>query len=884
MFRCKSKRLLHPVRRIRGFVHSLIDAALKGTHDHYLFFLPGRKGYFCDALLRLLFAGIKDDPEQLGKLDRIPGNAVIVYMNQYPSKFDFLLYHIRYAGRRKPAPEIGFGYHIFFLQPVSRLLRILLSKIDFFLRHLALPNPYKSGYLEKALLGGHAAFLSLVDPQGFYRRFIKSKTDPVRFLLNLQQKTDRPVVIVPHLLFFDRKPNPDVNSMTDVMFGPLARPGIIRRLAVLFTRPRSVFFEISQPVNLRKFMDAEENRGKGTEYLTLVLRRNLLHQLNRHRQSITGPVVKSRQELKESILTGQRLKSFMDQLVEKRGTPLLRLRKKADAYLNEIAARPNAGMIKVAEMIVGWILKTLFQEVAYNKEELQRVKTMAQQGPVIFVPCHKSHVDYLMLPYLMYQNNMPVPLIAAGKNLSFWPIGPFFRSGGAFFLRRTFRGNVLYSRVFAEYIHKLLEEGYNIKIFIEGTRSRTGKLITPKFGFLSILLNAYKNGACPDLIFAPIFIGYDRVLEEKAYIHEIEGGQKKPESISQVFRARKVLKNRYGKIYIKFSEPLSLNALTADGATALADLDSKHFNMFCRNLGYRIISAIDTVTVVTPHALVACSLLNSIDKRRTLSEIEADLDTYLLFLNTQRATLADTLTSNRRHAVDHVIESYIGRKFIEKIGGDEEEALDPDPLFVVVESKRPLLEFYKNNCISFFVPAALTALSILDVDVFQFKSSDLYERYKDLQYFFKFEFAYDVDRPPEYYVRKTLKAFIDDGVLMPHRTLPETYQLTSAGLRKLKGYGRLLKSFFESYWVVLLWFSRHPASDISSRDRLKKMQAAGSRMLKNHEIDLIESLSRASYANAVNFFTTNGIKGAGDSQKIAAYQQLIQRHLALVNV
>ena len=375
------------------------------------------------------------------------------------------------------------------------------------------------------------------------------------------------------------------------------------------------------PVNLQLFLNSPENRDLSEEQQALMLRRNLLLQINRHRQSITGPMRKSIEEVKESILTNQRLKSYMDLHAEKRNIPLWKVRKKADAYLDEIAAKQNAGLLRFAEVTVGWILNTMFQGVSYNEDGLNRVKTMAQKGPLVFVPCHKSHVDYLMLPYLMYIKNMPVPLIAAGKNLSFWPMGPVFRALGAFFLRRTFKGNVLYAKVFGEYIHKLLEEGFNLKVFIEGTRSRTGKLIMPKLGFLSILLNAYKNGACEDLVFAPVYIGYDRVLEEKSYLHEVEGGKKEDENFLQVLNARKFLKNRYGKIYIKFNDPISLNTILAQDNLTLAEMSQKDQNALCRNLGHRIINAINTVTVVTPHALVASALLNSTKKLLTYKRI-----------------------------------------------------------------------------------------------------------------------------------------------------------------------------------------------------------------------------------------------------------------------
>jgi glycerol-3-phosphate O-acyltransferase len=123
-------------------------------------------------------------------------------------------------------------------------------------------------------------------------------------------------------------------------------------------------------------------------------------------------------------------------------------------------------------------------------------------------------------------------------------------------------------------------------------------------------LDAYKNGVCDDMIFAPIYIGYDRVLEEGAYLHELEGGQKKPESFWQVLKARKFLKRRYGKIYIQFHEPLSLKDILNQQGTSLSEMKPKEKNAFCRNLGHRVINSINKKTVVTPHGLVASALLN----------------------------------------------------------------------------------------------------------------------------------------------------------------------------------------------------------------------------------------------------------------------------------
>jgi glycerol-3-phosphate O-acyltransferase len=506
---------------------------------------------------------------------------------------------------------------------------------------------------------------------------------------------------------------------------------------------------------------------------------------------------------------------------------------------------------------------------------------MSQQGPLILIPCHKSHIDYLIMSYVLYQNRMPCPHIAAGQNLSFWPMGVVFRAAGAFFLRRSFRGAVLYSRVFSEYIYKLLEEGFNIEIFIEGGRSRSGKLLMPKLGFLSILLNAFKSGACEDMIFVPVHIGYDQILEEGAYLHEIGGGKKEPENLSQIIKARRFLKQRFGKIYINFHEPISLNALLNDYGTSLAEMPQKTQNALCRDLGWRVINAIDRVSVVTPHSLVAAAILNSPSKRFSGKELFAILDTYLKLLSTQKAKLTDTLLMDHQRACEQALESYLQRKIIELPDG-EKGMPGEIAQYHLPPAQRLQLEYYKNNCIAYFVPIAITAMAILSKDAFQFSSTDLHDRYDSLKEIFKQEFAFDADRNAAIHVRKTIKAFIDQAILMPHRSMPETYQITSSGLRNLKLFARFLKPYFESYLVVLQFFRQTPRNKARGKDRLKKMLGIGKTMLKQGEIELTESLSKINFENGISFFTSRKVKGAEDDKVIKEHEELIRNYLQFI--
>ena len=855
-----------------------INKILGGSHDFFPCFLPHTMGRLSNLLLKLFYSGIRVDESQIEIIQKLEENVHVIYVTKFKNYFEYLFYFSRYKQLGLPYPQIGFDYKVYLWQPIARLFKMLLAHLDFFARHRSLPDPYKNGYIQQELINGRSGFLSLVGKKNFYRRFVKAKTDPIRYLIDLQKKINRPIVIIPQLMFFSKTARRDNPTLIDIVFGPEDKPGKIRRLFMLFKNPGNVFVEVSTPLNLHQYLQSPGILGQSPDYQSLVLRRDLLIQLNRHRQSITGPIRKSKEELKESILTNERFQKFMDSYAENREFPIREVHRKADAYLEEIAANYKPAFIKIASVLVGWLIRTMFDGVTTNHSVLNKVKNMSLKGPLILIPCHKSHIDYLILSYLLYHNNMPVPHVAAGKNLSFWPMGPLFRSGGAFFLRRSFRGAVLYSKVFAEYIHKLLEEGYNIEQFIEGGRSRTGKLLMPKLGLLSILLNAYKNSACDDMIFVPIYVGYDRILEETSYLHELEGGQKQPENLLQVIRARKFLKKRCGKIYIKFHDPISINELLQQNGRSLADMKSKEQNAMIRNLGYKVINAINRVSVVTPHALAASAILNFTKDKFSFSELLKVNKVYMNYLATQKVKLADTLALDHVRAFEQVVDTYTQRKFIEPISKNKNDN-STDKKYVVNVNRRPYLEYYKNNSIAFFIPAAYTANAILENDTFRFSTPDLHARYAFWQDFFKYEFAYDVDQIPEFYVRKCIKAFIDDAIVIPHQTLPDTYDVTPSGFRKLKLFALFLKTYFESYWIVINYFKRKPHNSLKAKDRLKKIAARGDRMYKRKEIERKEALSKINYQNAVDFFTSKGIKGADDSEKIDFYAEAIQNGL-----
>lgn len=849
----------------------------------YLSHFPVKIGFLSSAILNFFLTRTKVNKAQISVLKQLSEKGIVVYANKYKSNFDFLFFYARYKQLNLPFPEIGFYYRILSWQPMSRLIKAFFTNIRYFIKHFSLSNPFQNGYYREALTSGKSGFVSLIDKKGFYRRFVKAKTDPLRYLIEIQKDLDKPIYIVPQIIFYSNNPRRSVPTLTDILFGSEEKPGKIKRLFTLLKNPKKVFVAICDPVNIKQFLGREHVQSLDIEHQAFTLRRLLVQRINRHRQSIIGPVIKSRVELKENILTHNRLQQFIRKHAEETETPLPQVQKKAGEYLEEIAADYSQNWIRMYDITLRIMFKLLFDGMIMDTEGLEKLRNMSPKGPLIIVPCHKSHLDYLIISWLFLHNHLPCPHIAAGKNLSFWPIGTIFRGGGAFFLRRTFKGEPLYAKVFSEYIYKILQEGFNIEFFIEGGRSRTGKLLMPKLGLLSIIMEAFRNKACEDLIFVPVFIGYDRVLEEKAYIHEIEGGQKEPESLKQVIKARKSLTARYGKVYVNYSDPISLKDYLSKNRINLETLAKEEHAELCNTLGLQFLNAINNVSVVTPHGVMAGALLNISKKRFAKSLLVSCLDTYMAHLQATYATLADTLRSDAANAFDQVLETFVTRKFIERAAGiNADESSEMGELLKIHEHKRPSLDYYKNNCIIFFIPAAFTAVSILHTDSFQFAASDLLSEYRFLQELFSSEFAFDNSKPADQMIRKTLKAFIDDSMLIPHQTLPDTYRLTSSGFRKLKFFARFLKTFYESYLIVLTFYLRYPKDSVDAKDRLKKIQSMGNRMYKQKEIDRIESLSKISFKNAITFFDSVGLNGTENTEKIDFYINRITNHINLL--
>ena len=865
--------------KLRSFLVCMLD----NTYDYFLCFYPGNSGYLIKKLIRRLINNINFDDHNIEKIKNIDTDSIVVYASKNKRTLDFLYYHTKLKNLDLPYPQIAFDFTFFFLLPVKRLLRIFLCHMDYFLHHFSFQDAYTTGYAIKELLNGKSGFVCLIEEDDFYRRFVKSTPDPFFLLIELQKSIDKPVMIIPEDIFYVTKPMRKETTLVDIFFGTHEKPGRIKRLFTILRHPEKIRVELAAPVNLKEFINRPEIEQLDSEFQTHRLRRHLVDTLNRQRKSITGPVLKSRQEITEDILTRKYLREYLAEYASQNKLTLRKTHKKAAGYIKEIAANYNLHFINFGNWLLTWVFKNIFEDLVINQKEINRMREKSTKAPLILVPCHKSHLDYLLLPYVMFRNNMPCPHIAAGKNLSFWPLGPLFRRGGAFFIRRTFIGAPLYAKIFAAYLEKLLYEGFNIKIFIEGTRSRTGKLLAPKPGGLAMLINAYNNGACNNLYFVPIFVGYDHVLEEDAYLKEIEGGKKKPETLKGLFHARKFLKKKYGKVYIKFDEPISIKDYIQGKNIDLSKTSNEEYIQFVKSFGYKLINAINTNAVATPHGIIASAVLNCSKNTFTKKQMITRVNTYMSMLSFMNAELSETLLVDPDNTLNSVIHNFISRNFIE-LADEDDDDITEHTVFIIKNNKRAILDYYKNSVVSFFVYFAYTAVAILETDRFIFSSSDLVTRYKFLEKIFTDEFFFDEETTYEENISFCIKGFINDGILVPDSSELDMFRITSKGLRKLKWFAAFLQPFFESYKTCLLYFEKYETGKHKEKERVKKIHSIGTKLYKGKLISLKESLSQVNYKNAANYFTKNGINGSQDQAQIDYYKDILDRLMHLIAI
>ena len=524
------------------------------------------------------------------------------------------------------------------------------------------------------------------------------------------------VQIVPVVILWGRSPDQQ-DSILRALFSETWRaPGRLRQLLTILLNGRHVLVRFNPPLPLRELLAGGLNEAQALRKLSRVLR---VH-FRRQRQMAIGPDLSHRNTQVETLLLAAPVRLAIAAESTAHGIALGEAESRARHFALEIASDYSYGVVRAMSLFLTWLWTRLYDGVeVHNFEVVTRIA--AGQG-IVYVPCHRSHIDYLLLSYVIYRNGLTPPHIAAGANLNMPLVGPLLRRGGAFFLRRSFKGEPLYAAVFHEYLHLMLTRGFPLEYFIEGGRSRSGRMLMPKAGILGMTVRSFVRQHARPLVFVPVYIGYEKMMEGRTYVAELAGKPKKGESLWDLLQSARRLKRVFGKVHVNFGEPLVLsdfldsqhpgwsdaevdanaeankqaNANTMPDAVVRTDWPREA----TRSAALELAKRINAAAVLNPVNLVALALLAT--PRQTLDE-----QALYRLLGHYQALMRDAPYAATTIAC--VLDPRQIVASVEHLGVIERLAHPFGELMRVPEAQAPLLAYFRNNVLHLFALPALIA-------------------------------------------------------------------------------------------------------------------------------------------------------------------------------
>ncbi|HNR86791.1 MAG TPA: 1-acyl-sn-glycerol-3-phosphate acyltransferase [Spirochaetota bacterium] len=803
-----------------------------------------------EFLARIFFRNFDIDPNSLTTLKEYSEKGSVVFASFHGSNISLLILHHVLRRTGVSPPDYAMEYNPFLLQTLG----YVFSRLGHFLnglfsrRDAAVTTEFD--YVEGLVRSGKSILVSLMSRRFFLRRYLEIRHDSIIALVEMQRRTQRPIFLIPEMIFWNMNPEKSRSILSSSALGDR------RFLQALFAVVKSVtpsFVRLSTPINLQE--EIASSPSADSAHIAIRIRNKLLEQLHYEKRTALGPVLRSSQEMMERILYHKNVLGVIGEVSRSQRISSRRLKKRAYRYYREIAADFSILYIKLFEKALDWMFRKIFDGISYDPDSLQLIRDAAKRGPLIITPCHKSHMDYLLISYIFFKNKIIPPHIAAGVNLSFFPMGHIFRRSGAFFLRRSFKGQELYTAVFKQYIKTMVAEGYTIEFFIEGGRTRTGKLALPKLGFLHFLIEAVQEGYNKDMVFVPISINYDRILEETSYLEELRGKEKVAESTSSFLEGRKLLRRKYGRVYVSFNAPFTYREVM-ERLPEQADAPSE--------IGTMIIDKINEVTTVTPFALATTAILLLSVKgfsRAMLAEKIALMHDYL---HKRGVTLSASLSdaANLDEIIEYVLVSYLEDKIIEKLSFDEIAGeAGAEDFYILREENRSRIAFYKNSIIHYFIPLSYCALALL-ADARRggvTTTTTLAQEYASIRELMRREFVHSSAEgadAPEREERAALQYLIGAGMVVADG---ETVRIGDQAADTLKFYAKILREYLESYYIVLGAVLDYRRGKVNRKDFTVQVRRKGIQLYHIGIVGLAEALSLPNYNNAISVCIDNRI-------------------------
>ncbi|MHB8419574.1 MAG: 1-acyl-sn-glycerol-3-phosphate acyltransferase [Myxococcales bacterium] len=770
-----------------------------------------------------------------------------------------------YVMRSAAALNLAYFDHAYALRgiPVAKVVHGLGGR---FWRGFELPQtrPVDAGELAAAVAAGREAMIFLRHAEAFGARGGTPAEDPFPELVRRARAGDRRVFLVPQVLVWGRHPGRLQGGVVDALFGTPDSPNLLRTAGAFLLNYRSATAKVGQAIDLQAYL--RDHPDESDALAARKIRGALWQHLARETRVVRGPQLKTPARVAEEVLRDRALKQALEKVAAEQQLPPREVEAQARAALQEIAAQYSPTTIGVLKPALDVIFDRIYDGIEIDAQGMERLRRAAARSSLVLCPSHKSHVDYLILSKVLYDAGLQPPHIAAGANLSFFPLGTIFRKSGAFFLRRSFKGDRLYGAVFRAYVKRLMRDGFSQEFFIEGGRSRTGKLLAPKLGLLSMEVDAWAEGASQDVSFVPIAIDYEKIVEGGAYASELAGGEKQKEDVRGLLRTPQVLRSRYGRIYIQVDEPVSLRDFFRERHLDPRAHTEAERRALVQVLAHRIVWGIARSATVTPASLIAAAVLSH-RERGVPSPIMASR---IAFLRNAAERGGARLSRVLYEAPsDPLAEGPIQAtlKLLCEDGSIRRLEAFGETYFAPNESSRTQLSFYKNNLLQHHVASSLVAAALLSFREGPPSVAAARERTLWLSRLFKFEFVYRVGASFEQIFDETVESLVALGLLEKPR---EVLRPASIGAReRLELLRDLVRDFLEGYWVCAEALAELvSAPEMEGRELVRRALERGRAAFLAGGIEGPEALSRPNLENALLAFADLGYVEPSSEKKL----------------
>ncbi len=573
--------------------------------------------------------------------------------------------------------------------------------------------------------------------------------------------------------------------------------------------------------------------------------------LDRAERKVRGARYKVPRFLHEEILTRPSFRGGLDHLAREEGRKPAAVRRAAERYLKEIAANHSPRMIDIFAQLSRSSSTRGYNALRFEQQEIETIRGLAQQHPVVFLPTHKSNLDHMVLFHLLHEDGMPPNHTAGGINMNFLPFGPVARRAGIFFIRRSFSDNEIYKFVLRAYVDFLVEKRFPLEWFIEGGRSRSGKMLPPRYGMLSYVVDAYRRGKSEDVILIPVSIAYDQISEVDEYSREERGAAKEAEGFAWLVKFLHQVGRQYGGIGLRFGEPISLRE--AIGPSDPNGSGVAHDDLTVPKLAFEVCARINRVTPITPISLGMVALLACGDRAMSLAEIHVSLIDLVDFVNRRNLPTTTKLMfespDDVRATLDPLVESDVLMRFDE----------GPEVIYSIAPDQHLTAAYYRNTVIHFLVNSAIVELALLRASQSEpgTGTQEFWDEAMHIRDLLKFDFFFSEKEDFRNEIRAELSLHSEDWE--QHLGDPVAVRTFLEQIRPFHAH-RTLRAFIEAYQVVadrLVMLGGAPVADEAKL--LSDCMIWGKQYTLQRRIRSAESVSKLLLENGLKLARNRGL-------------------------